>query len=680
MEAASSPAGGGRSTFERSPLSRVPDQLLRFGLSGIAVLVLLLIAYFFVRLIGQSSTAFSHIGILNFVFTNNWDVAQVQSGGACSISSGHCTFGAWALVLGTLITAATALVIGVPIAVAAALFLTEICPRRARAPLGFLVDLLAAVPSVVYGLWGVFVLIPRLKPAEQWFADTFSFLPFVAGAVPGPGYFVAGLILAIMILPIVSAISREVIATVPTEYKEAAIALGATRWESLRIAVLPASRAGITGAAMLGLGRAIGETIAVVLVIGNSPTIGNSIFSQGYTLASVIANEFGEAAATPVHRSALLAAGLALFVLTLLVNVVARRFVSRSRGNRAIRSSRSAATPAHETAPRADDPTVARPSASPAAAVASTQASATARSQPAEPRRGHAGSGRQTLAPVSSRRRLTDRAARGLLAVATVVALIPLVLVVYFLLQKGLGAWSGSFFTTDPNGNFLGDPGGIRSAILGTLEMTGVATLLAVPLGIGVALYLTEYGRGSRFADTIRYFLDVMSGVPSIVFGLFVYIVLVLGGVGGGFAGWKGSVALALLMLPVVARASEVVLLLVPSGLREAALALGAPRWRVVTRVVLPTALSGLVTGSLLAIARAAGETAPLLFTAFGAQVLTANLGSPMNSLPFQIFQDVTSPRAAVITRAWGAALTLVSLILVLNLIARLASRRTRFA
>ncbi len=267
---------------------------------------------------------------------------------------------------------------------------------------------------------------------------------------------------------------------------------------------------------------------------------------------------------------------------------------------------------------------------------------------------------------------------RGVLAAGTAVALIPLVLVVYFLIQKGLGAWSGKFFTTDPNGNFLGYPGGIRSAIFGTIEMTLLATLISVPLGIGVALYLTEYGQASRFAGIVRYFLDVMTGVPSIVFGLFVYIVLVLGHVGGGFTAWKGSIALSLLMLPVVARASEVVLLLVPASLREAALALGAPRWRVVMRIVLPTAASGLVTGSLLAIARGAGETAPLLFTAFGAQVLTANLGAQMNSLPLQIYADVLSPRADAITRAWGAALTLVALILILNLIARVASRRSR--
>ena len=235
--------------------------------------------------------------------------------------------------------------------------------------------------------------------------------------------------------------------------------------------------------------------------------------------------------------------------------------------------------------------------------------------------------------------------------------------------------------TTDPNGDFFGNPGGIRSAILGTLEIVGVATLIAVPIGIAVALYLTEYGNDGRFASAVRYFVDVMTGVPSIVFGLFIYIVLVVSHFGGsGFAGWKGSLALSLLMLPIVIRSCEVVLLLVPSNLREAALALGAPRWRIVWKVVLPTARTGLVTGSLLSVARGMGETAPLLFTVSAASVLTGNLNSEMNTLPVQIFNDITSPRDAVVARAWGAALTLVALILILNLIARGISRRSRMA
>jgi len=282
---------------------------------------------------------------------------------------------------------------------------------------------------------------------------------------------------------------------------------------------------------------------------------------------------------------------------------------------------------------------------------------------------------------ISTRRRRTDKLMRGSLFAGTMIALIPLILIIFYLLQRGLGSWSKSFFTTDPTGSFFGNPGGIRSAILGSLEIVAVATLISIPVGIGVALYLTEYGKQSWFANTVRYFVDVMTGVPSIMFGLFIYIVLVLAHVGGsGFAGWKGSVALALLMLPIVIRSAEVVLLLVPSSLREAALALGAPRWRVITRVVLPTARSGLVTGSLLAVARGMGETAPLLFTVAVAFGVTGNLNQQMNTLPIQIYTDIQSPRSEIVARAWGGALTLVVLVLIFNVVARAVARRSRMA
>ena len=284
------------------------------------------------------------------------------------------------------------------------------------------------------------------------------------------------------------------------------------------------------------------------------------------------------------------------------------------------------------------------------------------------------------LVPISARRRRTDRLARGTLGLATLVALVPLVLVVFYLLERGLGAISWHFFASDPTGAFLGDPGGIKSAILGTIEIVALATLISVPIGIGVALYLVEYGRGGRFASVVRYFVDVMTGVPSIVFGLFVYITLVIGVGSEGYAAWKGSVALALLMLPVVTRSAEVVLLLVPDSLREAALALGAPRWRIVARVVLPTAAPGLVTGALLAVARAAGETAPLLFTSAIVFGTTFGLGGRMNSMPIQIFNDVGQASDVLVQRAWGTALTLVALVLVVNLVARLVARRSRTA
>jgi phosphate ABC transporter permease protein PstC len=308
----------------RQPWSeRIADPLFRWFLTGLAALILAIIGFFFVYLVSKAQPALAHQGVFDFVFRNDWNPASD-------------VYGAWPLVVGTLITSAIALVIGVPIAVATAIYVAELAPRRIAGPVTMLVELLAAVPSVVYGLWGFFVLSPKLKPVEQWFADKFGFLPFVGGSVAGPSYFIAGLILAIMILPIVCAISREVVQTVPAEHKEAAMALGATRWEVIKIAVLPYSRAGIVGASMLGLGRAIGETIAVVLVIGNSSFIGHQIFDQGYTLSAVIASEFGES--TGLHTGALIAAGLVLFVITLLINGVARALVMRSERRRFIDS------------------------------------------------------------------------------------------------------------------------------------------------------------------------------------------------------------------------------------------------------------------------------------------------------------------------------------------------------
>jgi phosphate ABC transporter permease protein PstC len=317
MEAGAIRSRGDRSSIERSPRERAADPLFRALLLGLGLAVLVIIVYFFIKLISESSDAFSKFGIFGFTFGADWDVSRLH-------------FGAWPLLFGTIVTSAIALVIGVPVAVATALYVTELCPRRLRGPLTILVDLLAAVPSVVYGLWGFLFLAPKLRGFQQFLADKLGFLPFVGGDVAGPSYFIAGIILAIMILPIVSAITREVFMRVPVEHKEAALALGATRWEMIRMAILPYSRAGITGASMLGLGRALGETIAVTLVIGNSPAIGKQLFDQGYTLAAVIANEFGEAANNPTHSSALFAAGLVLFVLTLLVNAAARAIVQRS--------------------------------------------------------------------------------------------------------------------------------------------------------------------------------------------------------------------------------------------------------------------------------------------------------------------------------------------------------------
>jgi len=232
-------------------------------------------------------------------------------------------FGAWPFIWGTLFSSALALLIAVPISLGAAVFLAELAPPWLRNPISFLVELLAAVPSVVYGLWGLFVLSPMLRPVEAWLGKRLGFLPLFQGPPYGLGMLAAGLILAIMILPIITAVSREVLLAVPRTQREAAYSLGATRWEAIRGPVLRYARPGIMGAVILGLGRALGETMAVTMVIGNTPTTSLSLFSPAYTMPSVLANEFAEATGG-LHSAALVEIALLLFGVAILVNAVAR--------------------------------------------------------------------------------------------------------------------------------------------------------------------------------------------------------------------------------------------------------------------------------------------------------------------------------------------------------------------
>jgi phosphate transport system permease protein len=247
-------------------------------------------------------------------------------------------YGAAPLIFGTLASSFIALLLAVPLAFSVAIFLYEFAPRWIRGPLSFLVELLAAVPSVVYGLWGIFVLIPFLRSyAVPPLKGVLGWLPFFQGVFYGNSLLAGGIILAIMVVPYIAAVSREVLNAVPSTQREAALALGATRWEAVRMAVLPYGRAGLVGAVMLGLGRALGETMAVTMVIGNRHDIGLSVLQPAYTMAAAIANEFSEAT-TPMYLSALFEVGLVLFAITVLVNAAARLLVWRTAPGRALGS------------------------------------------------------------------------------------------------------------------------------------------------------------------------------------------------------------------------------------------------------------------------------------------------------------------------------------------------------
>lgn len=294
---------------------RIGDRFFKGILTLAALAVPVLLGFLLWELWSGSRMAIGEFG-LEFLTSSEWDPVEGR-------------FGALPLIFGTIVSSALALLIAVPLSLGVAIFLTEFAPMRIRGPVAFLIELLAAIPSVVYGLWGIFVMIPFLRATVfPFLKDTLGFLPFFQGPIYGPGMLSAAVILAIMVMPYIMSVAREVLLAVPNTQREAALALGATRWEALTGAVLPYARSGIIGAVILGLGRALGETMAVTMVIGNRHEIAASLFAPGYTMAAAIANEFAEAVEN-IHLSALSYVALTLFVVTVLINAAARLLIWR---------------------------------------------------------------------------------------------------------------------------------------------------------------------------------------------------------------------------------------------------------------------------------------------------------------------------------------------------------------
>jgi phosphate transport system permease protein len=305
------------------PKTGPSDWIFRRGTALFALVLVAIVAGIGVVLVRESSLSIHAFGF-RFWRTANWDPVAGD-------------FGALPFIWGTLYSSLLALAIATPISIGIAIFLSELCPVRLRKPLVFLVELLAAVPSIVYGLWGIFVLVPAVRELEASLPDWLRAWPLFSGPAIGVGMLSAALLLAIMVVPFTSSVAREVLKSVPSAQREAAYALGATRWEATRVAVHYA-RVGIAGAVMLGFGRALGETMAVMMVIGNTPTVSWSLFAPQHTMSAVIANEFSEAS-SPLHRDALVEIGLVLFGLTLIVNVASRLLIWHLTREQPLRSS-----------------------------------------------------------------------------------------------------------------------------------------------------------------------------------------------------------------------------------------------------------------------------------------------------------------------------------------------------
>jgi phosphate transport system permease protein len=615
------------------------DFLFRSICQAAALLVIVLAVLLLVILVNKSWLAMRTVG-LYFLWGTTWDPEPT-----------HRQFGALAFIYGTIATSAIAMILAVPFGVGTATYLSEIAPGWLRRSASFLVEMLAAIPSVVYGFWGLFFLAPRLQAVISWLGGPNQ---------GGVGIFAAGLVLAIMIVPYIAAVSFDVCRSVPAAMRAGALALGATRWQMIWSVILPYARPGILGGCFLALGRALGETMAVTMLIGNRPEIpavlrdllgGNrpevskllrdlaaTPFALGDSIASSIANQFTEAT-YDLYLSALAQLGLVLFFVTVIVNALARLLIWRvgriGRTSKPTRKTRN----------------VQRASASSGGEAANDGSVAAA-----DPRR-------LIVHRKNAKALWVDHLMTGVLGVSLVSTVGPLFLILGYLVYEGIGALNWDFFVKLPAPvGELG--GGMANALYGSGLLIALASLFAVPVGVLTAIYLAEYRTGV-FGATVRFIGELLAGVPSIVVGIFAYSLVVIPM--GHFSGWAGAFALGVMMIPIVMRASEEALRLVPGSLRDAGHALGASQWQIVVRVTLPAALPAVVTAVFLGVARIAGETAPLLLTASSNQYWPTSPNDFTPSLPVYIFNYAVSPYADWHRQAWAAALVLLAGVMFLN-------------
>jgi phosphate transport system permease protein len=585
-----------------------------------ALLVVLLVLLMVALLSLQAWPAVHGLG-LSIAAGSDWDPT-------------HDLYGGLPFIYGSVATSVLAMLLAAPLGVGTATFLAEIAPGWLRRSGSFLVELLAAIPSVVYGFWGIFFLAPNVQ-------KLFNLLG--GPNVGGKGLFSAGLILAIMIVPYIAAVSFDVCRAVPQAQREGALALGATRWQTIWGAVLPYARPGIIGGCFLALGRAIGETMAVTMLIGNSPVVEMLPFGRGYTIPSLLAQQLPSSSSV-LEDAALIELSLLLFLLTILMNSLARVLIWRV-GKKGVGTRFFGGLGRHSSS-----------------------------------KRGQSGAQKRFLTPF-----FIDKLMTGVLALCLVFTCIPLFLILGYIAYRGAGSLDWDFFSKLPKPQ--GETGGgLANALVGSGILVGLASLLALPIGLLSAIFLSE-NRTSRLAVVVRFFGELLGGVPSIVVGTFVYAFVRLLIQAGAlpprqqFSAWAGAFALAILMAPIFMRASEEALKLVPQALRNASYALGAYQWQTVLRVIVPAALPAIITGAFLAVARIAGETAPLLMTAFGNDRWALAPEDQMGFLPLYIYQYSMSGDPIFEKQAWAAALVLLAFIMLLNVgIRLLTGKRVVFA
>ncbi len=634
------PAPLGIPAFPR-PLKKegaIQALLLLASLAAI-ISVLFILAYLFL----EASPIFPLAGIWNFITGGTWNPTGTPP-----------EYGTLPLIVGTILVTLGAMVIAIPLSLGCAVFTAEIASSRMRSVLKPAIELLAGIPSVVYGFFGLVILTEVLRV-------TFSLesgLTWLAGSI----------LLAIMALPTITSVSEDAIRAVPHEFREGSLAVGATRWQTMSRVVIPSAFSGITAAVILGTGRALGETMAVLMVTGNAAIIPRpitNVFSPIRTLTGTLGIEMGEVSSGSAHYHALFGVALLLLAITLLVNMVATVVIGRIR---------SGPVPVARCETGRSVPFRNRITRSLRGIFSWLRLPATVLLGglvlfAIDLSAGHLAAAAILAATVSFillRRKVSPRIAEkiafSLLTCATLLVVLILGVILWNIVANGLPAISWEFLTGVPRD--LGRSGGIFPAIVGTVYLVAGAIGMALPVGIGAAIYLVEYTREGRLVRLARTGVDLLNGTPSIVFGLFGFAFLVLY-LRLGVSLLAGQVTLGLMVLPTIIRTTEEALKCVPQGLREGSLALGATGWQTVSRVVLPPAMPGVLTGAILAIGRAAGETAPIMFTAvvFSQRFLPASLLDPVMALPYHLFILATNVPGAK-TNQYGTALVLLALVI----------------
>ena len=601
--------------------TKLKERIGKAVFAAAAVICVIAVVAIFAFLINKSIPAFGKLGVFQFMFGDNWSPDRLDT--YDSPLSG--TYGILTMIVGTLTATVGALLVGGVLGYFTAVFLAFYCPPAPRRVLSAVINLLAGIPSVVYGFFGIVFLLPllaRIAPNN------------------GSGLLATSLILGIMILPTVVSLSRTSLEAVPRSYYEGSVAMGATHSETVFRIMSPAARSGITASLILGIGRALGETMAVVMVAGNAPAYPDGLFSSFRVLTANIVMEMGYAG--EVQEGALVATGVVLLLFVLAVNLLFGALSSRAVKRVSARQPRGK-RPARESRLRG--------------AVARLTRRI-----------------RDGIGALGSRIRIC-RIGQGVAVCSGVAVAAVLVLIIGFILVKGL-----PYLVRNPSliwgqYEFGGEKVTILPAIVTTLYAVGLSLLIAVPVGIMTAVFLNEYARrGNPLVRLIRSAIDILSGVPSIVYGLFGMITFVRL-FGGSSSILAGSLTVSMMLLPTIVRSTEESLKSVPDAMREGSLALGAGKLRTIFKIVLPSALPGILSAVILSMGRVISESAPFLYT----------MGSVISAVPHGLSDSGASLAVALyqlsgegwyMNEAYATAVVLILLVLTLNLLAELAASR----